>query len=65
MCREIQIACKDSERECVCKEIKSVCKEKEGECAERVERDGKCVQKDREREGVCFEIERGSVCRDR
>ena len=65
MCREIQSACKDSEREWVCKEIESVCREKEGECAERVERDGKCMQRDREREGVYFEIGRGSVCRDR
>ena len=29
MCREIQNACKDSEREWVCKEIESVCREKE------------------------------------
>ena len=29
MCREIESACKDSERECVCKEIESVFVERE------------------------------------
>ena len=30
MCREIESACKDSERECVC-----VCRDRDRECVER------------------------------
>ena len=42
MCREIESACKGSERERVCLE-----REREGESVHRArERDGKCVQRE-------------------
>ena len=59
MCREIQSACKGSGRECVCLV-------REGECTEKKrkrerEREMELESVGREREGVCFEIERGCV----
>ena len=56
MCREIENACKDSERECVCVEIESTCKGSGWECVFR-ERERREREREREREiwNVCTE----------
>ena len=59
MFKEIESACKDSERECVCvyaeieiesvREIESACKGSGRECV-CLEREGECTETERERE---------------